>query len=197
MTPHRDNPAPAREAEQAPNRPSRRRLRLLIGLMTLAVLAGMVALGWVWRHPTAFGEAGGWGVSNSSWPLGTTLYVGMTYEPPEATGEVVVRSAQPRVPLDSADSGIAFFVCTVDSSAGVGAVGTVGESDIQEECSSLRPAEGASLTLNATPREQLVMAVTPHQRGRLTVRGVDLTYSHGWQRGAQLIGGEVELESHG
>jgi hypothetical protein len=55
------------------------------------------------------------------------------------------------------------------------------------------PVEGATLELNADPYQQLVMAVMLTKAGRVHVEGVDLDYSHGWQRGTQRIGGDFDV----
>jgi hypothetical protein len=49
------------------------------------------------------------------------------------------------------------------------------------------------LELNADPYQQLVMAVMLTKAGRDHVEGVDLDYSHGWQRGTQRIGGDFDV----
>ena len=167
----------------------------MVAGVVLLVVAGLAVVGWVWRHPTAFREAGGWGLSHRSWPVDTPLYIGMTYETPDAEGRVTIHAARAKEVRDSANSVIDFFVCTVDATSGVGAIGAVPESDIHDECSSLVPAEGASMELNAKPRQQVVMAVSLARPGRIQVRGVELTYSHGWRRGTQLVGGEIDLRT--
>jgi hypothetical protein len=163
--------------------------------LALALVAGLAVLGWTWRHPTAFPEAGGWGVGSHQRPVGAPFYVGMTSENHDARGTVTIHSARAHVVRDSAAAEIEFFVCTVDPSSGVGSIGAVPQSEIHHECSALVPAEGAKMRLNATPRQQVVMAVSLSHAGRVKVEGLDLDYSHGWQHGTQRTGGEVDLGS--
>ena len=155
------------------------------------LVAGLAAAGWSWRHPAAFTEAGGWGVGHKDLPLGVPLYLGMSNEDRGTSGVVSIHAARPHVVSDSASARIEFFVCTIDESAGVGAIGTSLGSDIHDYCSALVPAEGATLELNADPPQQLVMAVSLTNAGRVQVQGIDLDYSDGWQRGTQRIGGDV------
>lgn len=159
----------------------------------MVLLAGLAAAGWWWRHPAAFTEAGGWGVGNKDFPLGVPLYVGMSYEERGASGAATIHAVRTHVVSDSAGARIEFFVCTIDKSAGVGAIGTYRGSTIHHDCSSLLPAEGATLRLNADPRQQLVMAVSLTHAGRVQIQGVDLDYNYGWQHGTQRIGGDVDV----
>jgi hypothetical protein len=168
----------------------------LVGSAVLLVVSS-VLLGLEWRHPDAFRAGGGWGVSNDQWPTNKPLYVGMSYEHRDASGTVSIHSARAIGMRDSADSIIDFLVCTIDPEGGVGAVGIVGPAEIQRECRALEPAEGATLELNADPHQQLVLAVTLTRAGGISLRGVELTYSHGWRRGTQRIGGEVEVHTRG
>lgn len=96
---------------------------------------------------------------------------------------------------NSSGAMIDFFVCTVDQSAGIGSIGSVLGDEIQNECLTLVPAEGARLELHATPRQQVVMAVTNAHPGRVRIVGMDLSYTHGWQRGTQRTGGTLVLRS--
>jgi hypothetical protein len=162
-------------------------------LVVLATLLGLSTLGWFWRHPTAFHGYGGWTVGHESWPVGDPLFVGITYPERGAGGSVTIRAASAHLAGDSTGVEIEFFVCTINEAAGVGAVGAAGLDAISRTCSSLRPVSGAEMTLAETAADQLVMAVTLTEPGRVVIRGVDLSYSHGWQRGTQRVGGDVKI----
>ena len=172
--------------------------RLATVAVVLILIAGIAWLGWTWRHPDVFPEAGGWGVRNKHFPIGEPLYVGMSYEDETATGTITVESARARVVTNTADAKIEFFVCVVDPASGVGSVGAVRQDDFEDECPSATPVEGAALELklNATPREEVVIAVTLSHAGQIQIEGFDLTYSRGWQHGTQHIGGEVDLANN-
>ncbi|MFC4784746.1 hypothetical protein ACT8ZV_09740 [Nocardioides sp. MAHUQ-72] len=154
------------------------------------LLAGL-AIGWIYRQPHAFAAAGGWGYRTDNFPLRTPLYVGMSIEQRDAHGTVSIDAVRPHVLSDSSDAAISFYVCTVDETSGVGSIGAVRRGAVRDECSSLVPAEGASLDLNAEPRQQLVMAVSLGHAGRVHVAGVDVEYGQGWRRGTQRVGGDV------
>ena len=68
--------------------------------------------------------------------------------------------------------------------------------DVDEMCAELIPVEdGTVLDVGAHDPEQLVVSVTMTEPGRLEIDGVDLTYSHGWQRGTQTVGTKVTVSS--
>jgi hypothetical protein len=186
--------APASDVGSGPARKSgSRALRVTAVAAGIVLLAGAATAGWSWRHPAAFPEAGGWGVGHRDLPLDLPLYVGVSEAGREASGVVSIHSARANVVSDSAGARIRFFVCTLEENAEVGSIGAYRGSEIYDDCSSLVPAEGATMELNADPKQQLVMAVALTNTGRVHVEGVDLDYSHGWQRGTQRIGGDVDV----
>lgn len=171
--------------------------RLLILGLALVILASLVTVGWVSRHPGAFREGGGWGVGHERWPASTAMYVGFSYEHKHARGAVTIHSVEANVVADSSNATVDFFVCTIDPAADVGAIGSANERSIRQQCSALVPAEGATMQLNAEPRQQLVIAVSPSHAGQVEIHGADVTHSHGWRRGTEFIGGEIQLRSRG
>ena len=165
--------------------------RLGIGAVVVLVLAGAVLVGWTWRHPTVLADEQR-RVGASTAP-GEPVYVGLTF-PGERDDAVEIDHAE----VDDAPGGIdvAFWVCTI-ADPELGAIGAAHEDDVDETCSTLEPAEGATLSLGTDPRQQLLLAVTPVTRGLVEVEitGVDVTYSHGWQHGTQRLGSEVSVRS--
>lgn len=164
----------------------------VLGLV-LVLVAGSAWAGWSWRsHPAAFVDAGGYGFAYDDLHDGVRHYAGMSDPADGVDGEVTVHSAEAHVVEDSADADIRLFVCTIDESSGVGAVGVVSEADVRDECSSLVPAEGATLRLAPVPAQQLVLSFSLPHAGTLRIRGVDVDYSHGWRRGTQRVGGDLD-----
>jgi hypothetical protein len=51
------------------------------------------------------------------------------------------------------------------------------------------------MRLNAEPPQQLVVEVRLAPSGQVSIQGLEVTYSHGWQRGTQVIGGDVEIKA--
>jgi hypothetical protein len=172
----------------------RRWWRLGLGGGIVLVLVGIGVAGWTWRHPTAFPEAGGWGVEDERRPSNVPLYVGMTFPGEKGDGSVAVDRADAHVVADTAAADIEVVVCTlVDAESG--SVGSASGPDIDELCSTLEPAEDVSLSIDRDPRQQLLVAVTTTRPGRVRIHGIDVTYSHGWQHGTQRVGGDIEVHT--
>jgi hypothetical protein len=161
-------------------------------VLAVALVAGLVRLGWVWRHPSAFDEPGGFGMSGRQ-PVDEPLYAGLVFEKDGATGEVELDSVHAHVTRNSAAAKIEFYLCFIDPAADVGAIGSVEQQDLDDDCEMLIPAEGATMQLNAAPRQQLVVGVTLTSPGSVRLGSVDVTYSYGRQHGTQRTGGELVL----
>lgn len=145
-----------------------------------------------WRSPDAFDE-GSTGHSRTTLPVGEPIYLGITHERHSAEGSIRIRDVQPDLGENDAEATVEYFLCTVDPSSGVGSIGSVDARLIGDECSELVAAEGQEMELNARPRQQLVLAVTPTKPGTVTVEGTELSYSYGWRRGTQRLGDSLEL----
>ncbi|HET7736559.1 MAG TPA: hypothetical protein VFK52_11320 [Nocardioidaceae bacterium] len=163
-------------------------------VLAVALASCLAVLGWFWRHPEAFDDAGGWGVGSDSWRVNAPMYVGMSYAQPDAEGTVRIHSVKAADLSAPSDAVIEFFVCTIDPDGDASAIGAIGDP-ISDACASLVPAEGAKLDLDAKPMQQLVVAMTLPTPGRLSMTGVDVTYSYGWRRGTQRIGGDIDLKA--
>jgi hypothetical protein len=162
---------------------------LLLGAV-LVLVAGLVLLGWMWRHPAAFEDYGGWGVGNTDWQGGQTAYVPITFPGEHASGSVRIRGGTPHGLTDTTGATYTYFLCTPDGGPSGAEIGIHTESRIQRECRDLVPAAGASMSLTT---QQLVVAVTPHDDGVVDFHGLDLHYSDGWQNGTQRVGGDVRI----
>ena len=174
--------------------PRRGRNRVVLATVTVilcvVVLGGLVALGRAWRHPTAF-PTSGIEVGDTAARPGLTTFVGITDPYSDKNKTVKIDTAIP----DVADGGSAvttnMLICTLGPTGGVG---LVRGAEIDQACTSLEPANGATLSLGPAPRQQLVLAVTPIRFGEsVDISGVDVTYADGWQHGTQRIGPRVTL----
>lgn len=176
--------------------PTRRPLlrRLAVAAGVLALVGGVAAAGWTWRHPHAFDETGGGTVGMVDVPVGQAAYFGMTFDEPDASGTVAIDSAAAHID-GSAEASVDYLVCTADPAGEPGMIGSASESDISEFCPTLEPLEGATYEFNATPRQQLVLAITPSGPGRVRVDDVELSYRDGWQRGTQHLGEVFEVRT--
>lgn len=126
---------------------------------------------------------------------GETLYAGMTYEDKHIRGIVTIHHARANVVQDEADSTFELLVCTIRRGQGIVAFGSGDQGDTQHYCASLVPAEGATPVLNADPRQQVLLGITPHHAGRVRGDGIELDYSYGWRRGRQLTGGQLRFDA--
>ena len=177
------------------SRKSQVRRHLNRGLSCLGIIAVAIG-GWLWSHPRAFDGASGDLVGADAWKAGTPLYTGLTFAQEGATGTVTIVSARPHELRPQNAAKTAFYVCTLDPSERVGGLLSASDSDIADTCSSLVPATGATLDLAAKPSQVLLMKVTPNRAGVVTtVRGADVTYRYGWQRGMQRLGTDVRLHT--
>ncbi|HEU4566417.1 MAG TPA: hypothetical protein VFR99_00180 [Marmoricola sp.] len=167
----------------------RRRALLFVVAVAVVAVAGMVL--WNWRQISVYPKTGGWGAGSHTWSVGRPIYFGMSYEPHDAHGTITIRSARANVVHDSANARIVFQVCTIDPGEEIGAIGSSDERGIRKYCSSLVPAAGATLKLNARPFQQVVMAVTLTRPGEVEIDGMNIDYERGWQRGSDLTGGTI------
>jgi hypothetical protein len=174
----------------APSRPKAR--RLLVAAVALAILAGLLALFWQWRSPGVF-EPGAITYQDRNWPVGEPIFVGVTHEPRDVRGSIEIHGAEPEVVRDSAGVRVDYLLCTINPSGNAGSVGAVIESDIDQECSSLTSIQGRAMELNADPRQQVVMSVTPTKPGTVEIEGTELSFSFGWRRGSQFMNDRLIL----
>lgn len=164
--------------------------------MAAVVLACGAAYAWQRHmHPTVFPVAGNhW---SGPQPDGADLMsVGVTFSGDGVGETVVIESVRPRIRKDTADATYEFWVCTrPDATPDAAQLGIVaGQRAFDEHCPAAEPVRaGTRLHTGADPAQQLVMVVRPRRAGVASTTGVELTYSHGWRRGTQLIGTEVQI----
>ncbi|WP_309648699.1 hypothetical protein [Nocardioides sp.] len=96
---------------------------------------------------------------------------------------------------NTADATFAFFVCTVEPER-TGALGVGGRDILADVCADRTPlADDTVLDTGSTLSQQLVLLVTASRPGVVRTDGVDLTYSHGLQRGTQTIGTDLRIKT--
>jgi hypothetical protein len=156
-------------------------------------VAGLAVLGWQWRHPRAFDEPGGFGMSGHRHAVGDSVYVGLVFEKEDAEGSASIDDVRPRVTRNTASAEIRSLLCTIADDADVGAIGLEGPERIAGDCGRLVPVEGTTMQLNASPRQEIVFEVTLTEPGAVEIKGADVTYSYGWQHGTQRTGGDLLL----
>jgi hypothetical protein len=123
--------------------------------------------------------------------VGRPVHVGMTWEsldiePRTAT----LHDASARVVRNTAEAKISFSLCRAEKEPIGSASGR-----LERWCTQVLPIDDTEMTLNADPPDIVLMTIRPTQPGVVRVRGMDLTYTDGWQRGAEHIGSLVVVRA--
>lgn len=173
--------APAEPGAEGTGRGRRHRTVLLI-VAVLAIL-GVTAVGWWWRRPGMFGQQGNTVFIYN--PVGTTAWLDLARPSRKLEEETVtIHSVEPQVVQGRAD--IEVVACRTDADqGGVGAV----RGSLDEYCAWHGDPEGATLRVD----DQLLLGVHSDQPDQVVVKGVDVRYSYGWQRGSQVTGQTVRV----
>lgn len=186
------------ETLDAAPRMHRSRHRVTAAVLVVAGLLVVVSavVGWQWwRHPSVFYPVSSSVDEGRTWRVDTATTFGMTYvKKGVPAGTVSMISVQPNVLANTAKGTITVLACTPNR-AEAGAIGIVG-GDLHHWCTSVTPANGATLRVGGSAPDQLVMTVVPRQPGTVLVRGLHVTYSHGWQRGPEDVGMYVRLRAN-
>lgn len=161
---------------------------LVVGFLVALAVVATTWVVWTWRHPSVFNEPGN--AVRQTMSGDDPIYFSVAFPDEDASGAVTINSVSPSLVETNDDTKIVFFVCTLTGGAGIG---TVYERHMSDFCSSLEPAAGATMHLGGDSAQTLVMAVDQPGVGRVRIRDVAVTYSHGWQRGTQHTGPEVTV----
>jgi hypothetical protein len=184
------------QTDAAPVTPMPRRrgaTRAVVIGIAVVLTCGLVAGLWHWRSSPDVFLSGGSGIGDDSFAVGQTVYMGLSPEREGLHGEIQIRSIEPDIRRDDAAARVEYFICTVDPHSGLGGIGFVGESDVQQVCDSFVPADDQTMTLNASAPQQLVMAATGTRPGVTHVGGTAISYGYGWQTGTQFLADELRL----
>jgi len=173
-------------------RPSGRTSIIIVLVCLLLVGAVAVGVHW-WRTPDVFNPVDQAVGEGRSQLVAQSTTFGMSYVKAgvDDSKSLSVISARPNVLVNTANAKITVGVCTPDLDR-AGAIGIVGA--IHRECTRLVPADGATMRLTQ-PTDQLVLTIAPTQPGIVLVKGLHVTYSHGWQRGSQDLGQFVRVHA--
>lgn len=172
-------------------------LWVAVGRVKWLVLAGVVALvvaslgvlAWTRQHhPTTFDYDAYSKIPENDWRPAETLYVGVTFPDPQASGWVRIHSADPHGLADSTDADFSYLICTPRGYA----IGSAYAASFPEDCGAAVPALNAKMSLKG---QQLVVAITPDHEGRLIFHGIDLNFTDGWQTGTQQVGVTVKMRA--
>jgi hypothetical protein len=107
---------------------------------------------------------------------------------------IAVQHAVPVVKPGSAQAAIEVFVCHSDTA--YRSVGyTTGWTEVQQECRTVRPADGAHLRAHNLndPFDYFIMAVTPLAPGPIEIDGLRVTHSGWWRETTERSGVELVI----
>jgi hypothetical protein len=173
--------------------PVARRRTVLAAATTLTLVIALSVLAWVWRHPHAFADAdGSIGQVARAWPVGKSIYVGVTYGDPKDT--ITLEDAEPVVERNSARAEIKHFIC-IPVRPGGGSIGSVDEAGAEEHCAMLEPVDGTPITWESSENPQVLMRITPTTEGVIEVPSSELTYRDGWRVGSQRVGDGIRIRA--
>jgi hypothetical protein len=176
--------------ESAPGNRRRAVVISVAAVLATAVVVGGLAWAWHWRtHPDAFPGAGdqvGMTLDRSR----PTMYVGITGQDTMEDGPITIDAAAPHLVENSARAGFAFYLCDVQENTG--GIGVAYPRGFDRDCADPVPVVGET---RFGQDQYLVMQVTVHRAGLVRTRGVELTYTDGWQHGTQTIGTSLRVVS--
>jgi hypothetical protein len=173
--------------------PASSRGTVLAAAGAAALVVALAALSWTWRHPHAFDDAdGSIGQTARSWPVGKSIYVGVTYG--DHDGTITLEDAEPVVERNSARAEIDHFVC-IPVHPGGGSIGSVDKAGAREHCATLEPVDGRAITLESSEHRQVLMRITPTTGGVVEIPSSTLTYRDGWRVGSQRVGDGIRLRA--
>lgn len=172
------------------------RRRALQVALALTLVVAVIGTAWWWRHPsktfdrvyearfeTAVGER-----------IWTSLDLG-AYD--ESSG-ITISDIRPRTGQDRAKARVEYAVCRLDPAtlAEMGVVGTGGgngDDDMERYCTRLDLVADATEPLSIRPGDDLVVGLTPSTLGRTAIRGHQVEFSQGWQRGRATIHVAIDI----
>ena len=171
-----------------PSRLLRKRWRV-IGV-AIALVVGISALAWEWRHPDVSFEYGyGIGIKRD---VGDTVWTTLGDSDRPGSSPITFTSLKPIFKNNGAAVTVEYIICELDPVAleeeGVGGFGYgLPTRYVNRYCKSTRPAKGADFTLGSSTRQELLVGITPTQPGRTAISGHHVSYRAGWQRGSSDI----------
>jgi len=173
---------------ETPKPSSRTRIRVVGALVVVVVASGGIAA-YHWRtHPDAFGR---YGVSMfTPVPVGQELHVGMTSLGPGVEPRTVtLHDARPRIVQNTSGAKVSFSLCRESGPLGADT------APLDEYCAEVVPLDDSEMEVSPDTGDLVVMTIRPTQPGSVRIRGMDLTYTDGWQRGTEHAGPVVRVRT--
>ena len=184
------------QVETTPPVPPRNRRRLATFAVAVAFALVVVAISLVIRwhdHPKVFYPDNSSGIGEwADVSAGHPMSFGMSWPQHRDGSSASIDWALPVVTTNTAAAQVTVRVCILATPHDVGGVGSV--SDLSGTCSRLDDPAGASLRLGSFA-DQLVVTITPERPGVVVVRGLLVSYSHGWQHGTELVGDNIRVRA--
>lgn len=171
----------------------RRHQRLFAAVIVLAVLMTGLVLGWRWMNYAAVFAPTQQPSQFSALVPGQTIYSTLMLDSADENNSpvtVFLTSARPNVAYNSANATVSVLKCTrAGETAGYG---TWDAAHLGGICASMTPLKPGDVSFG--PDTILLLAITAHTAGQVSVDGIDVEYTTGLRRGHQTIGDGPGLE---
>lgn len=153
--------------------------------VVVVLLIAVAVAGYLWLTQARVLKGLG---DQSSGPVapGHTFYTDSGIYP--ASGKAITvdfRDIRPRVTLNTADASIDLLTCT--TAPGSNRIGAVLD-DIDTYCAPAAPWRSGTVSIGFDADTYIILAITPHRDGKVTIDGEDVRYRHGIRFGAQNAG---------
>ena len=165
-----------------------------IGAVLLIILLGVICAIWGINNPRTLPDVQG--QINVQRTLSVAqprdiglLSVNQDQEEEQEQATIHLDAVAAHVVENSANADIAFSVCTMEYPRPTRGL----MPPLSDLCTSIVPVKGVDLTIGPGAVQQLVMTVTAHRAGNVSVEGVDVSYSDSWRHGTQRTGPSVNL----
>jgi hypothetical protein len=170
----------------------RRRGRIIGGAAVVVAVALAGGLWLHWMYSAHALNARTLTAATVSRPVGATFYSGPMVIPNGKPVTVDLRSVTPRITTNTADATVAVLSCRRN-----GSISVAGGADSLFFCAATRPFASGKLTIDGDTQGtiSIILAVTTHRAGVVTIDGVKANYREGIRRGSQDTGNYLTIHA--
>ena len=189
-------PAPPEAPLKPAQRGARRRVVVIVSALVAVVLIVAVVVFMRWRDGLHLFRSVGNEIGADQLPIGRTLYVGDTADPPNGGRlELRITAIRPVVTSNTAHATIRVIMCKAPQEGGEGLGSAYSLKSVCVSAAPFTPATYAVADGSAADTTSVIIAITPHSSGHVHVAGVHITYERGLRRGDQRTGIEIDTRT--